>query len=168
MMTAWDEKVAEKMIQCVVPIWYLEPEITWSKYTVINQAVQRGKEWVGEAIKVTEQKIRKTTQKNKRHWSKHSCLLSSCTTGNAGQPSYRGFPELIINIVTASLPVWPWYKRTPPQDLITVSRPKFYKGSISAASTKPQLQLKGNARSAKGTIYTRLSELSQHRSVITP
>jgi len=32
---------------------------------VINQVVQRGKEWVGEAIKVIKQKIRKITRKIK-------------------------------------------------------------------------------------------------------
>lgn len=38
------------------------------------------------------------TQKNKkRQWSRHSCLFTSCTTGNASQTSYKGFPDLMLN-----------------------------------------------------------------------
>lgn len=88
-------------------------------------------------------------EKKRRQSSKHSCLLLSCTTGNAGQPSYRGFPDLILNKITSSLPVWPQYKYTPPQDLITLSKPEFYKYSISIASTKAQFQLRGNAEVQK-------------------
>lgn len=84
-------------------------------------------------------------QNLKIQWSKHSCLLLSCTARNAGQPSYRGFPDLILNKTATSLLVWPQYKYTPPQDLIIVSKLVFYKYCISIASRKSPFQVRENA-----------------------
>lgn len=51
----------------------------------------------------------------------------------------------MLNKITTSLQVWPQYKHTPPQDLITLSKVEFYKYSDSVAGKTAQFQLIGNA-----------------------